>query len=183
MKEVNREFFTQDAVKIAKELLGKVISYNGIQGMIVETEAYKKDPASHAFKITPRSKIMLNSYGKFYIYFIYGMYHCLNITTNKNDVGAVLIRSLQPLKGIDKMKKLRKSNDIHNLTSGPGKLCQAMKIAKALNSTDVNERIKVLHYKSFKPSQITSSPRIGISEGKELNWRFFIRGNKFVSRP
>ncbi|QQG38726.1 MAG: DNA-3-methyladenine glycosylase [Candidatus Woesearchaeota archaeon] len=182
MKKIQKAFFSRDALVVAKELLGKVISYNNCSGIIVETEAYKKDPASHAFKITPRSEIMLNSYGKFYIYFIYGMYHCLNITTNKNDIGAVLIRSLQPLDGISIMKKRRKTSDIHNLLSGPGKLCQALNITKSLNNTNVDDKIKVYYYKNIKNSEIEKTKRIGIKESKDLDWRFYIKNNKFVSK-
>ncbi len=183
MKSVSNSFFEQDAVDVAKKLLGKVISYNGMRGMIVETEAYKKDPASHAYKLTPRSEIMLKTHGKFYIYFIYGMYYCLNITTNKGDVGAVLIRALEPLNGIEKMKRNRDTDDIHNLTSGPGKLCDALKITKTLNNTPVNGKMKVLHHRNFKNSEIISAKRIGISRGNDLDWRFYVKDNKFVSFP
>lgn len=182
MRLVSKKFFERDALVVAKELLGKVISYNGMQGMIVETEAYKSDPASHAYKLTPRSEIMLKTHGKFYIYFIYGMYYCLNITTNKGDIGAVLIRALEPLKGIARMKKNRNTDNIHNLASGPGKLCDALKITKSLNNTPVNGKIKVLHHKNFKDSDIISAKRIGISKGNDFDWRFYLRGNEFVSK-
>ena len=98
-------FFARNTVTVAKELLGKVMVVNGARVRIVETEAYRSDEASHAFKKTERSAIMFDTYGHVYVYLIYGMYHCLNITTNKNDIGAVLIRSLQPLNGISLMKK------------------------------------------------------------------------------
>lgn len=183
MRQVSKKFFEQDAVDVAKKLLGKVISYNGMQGMIVETEAYKKDPASHAYKLTPRSEIMLKTHGKFYIYFIYGMYYCLNITTNKGDVGAVLIRALEPVKGIEKMMKNRGVADMKNLTSGPGKLCNAFGISKKLNGTSVDGKMKVLDYKKFKSSEIIASKRIGISKGNDLDWRFYVKNNEFVSFP
>ena len=155
MKQVSKEWFKKDALVIAKELLGKVIECNGCKGMIIETEVYKDDPASHGYKITPRSQIML-SYGKVYVYLIYGMYHCLNFTAGK-EVGAVLIRSVEPFGKLD--------------TSGPGKLCRAMNIDKSLNGTEINDKIKVFHHKKFR--DIGTSSRIGISKGKELEWRFF----------
>ncbi len=182
MKPVSNSFFARDALVVAKELLGKVVEFNGTSGIIVETEAYKSDPASHGYKITPRSEIMLSSYGKVYVYIIYGMYYCLNFTTNKGEVGAVLIRALEPLDGVNKMKRRRKTDNLHNLMSGPGKLCNALKITKLQNSTDVNEKIKVYHYKKIKDKEIKTSGRIGISQGKDLQWRFFIKDSKFVSK-
>lgn len=179
---VSKDWFKRDALKIARGLLGKVISYKGCSGMIVETEAYKSDPASHAYRITPRSEIMLVSYGKFYVYFIYGMYYCLNITTNKGEPGAVLIRAAEPLDGTDKMQRRRKTKDMHNLASGPGKLCQAFGINKSLNGKDVNKGMRVLHHKNYKDNEVAVSKRIGIKEGAELDWRFSVKGSKFVSR-
>jgi len=150
--------------------------------MIVETEAYKRDPASHGYTITPRSEIMLRSHGRWYIYFIYGMYHCLNITTNKGDVGAVLIRALAPLEGKNKMKKRRKTDKERNLLSGPGKLCQAMGITKSLNDTALHKEIGLFHYQKFSDKEVISTKRIGIKEGKDLDWRFYIRNSPFVSK-
>jgi DNA-3-methyladenine glycosylase len=182
MKTISRNIFKKDALTIAKFLLGKVIEYNGCSGVIVETEAYMSDPASHAYKITPRSEIMLKTYGYWYIYFVYGMYYCLNITTNYKEPGAVLIRSLEPLKGIDKMKEQRKTDKVENLTSGPGKLCQAFNINTRLNNTKINDKIKLYNYKEFNDTQIVASKRIGVSKGNDLDWRFYIKNNKFVSR-
>lgn len=172
------DFFKRDAVLVAKKLLGKRISYNGCSGIIVETEAYKRDPASHAYKITPRSRIMLETHGKWYIYFIYGMYHCLNITTNANDVGAVLIRAIEPVEGVEKMKKRRGTDDLKKLCSGPSKLCQAFGIDKRLNGSGL-DKIKIFDGK--KISKIVKTGRVGIKEEKALPWRFYIKGNRWVS--
>ena len=141
--------------------------------MITETEAYEADKASHAFKKTDRSKIMYESYGKFYIYFIYGNYYCLNITCDEKGPGAVLVRSMKPIKGISIMKRRRNCNDINNLLNGPGKICQAFNIDKNLNNTEINDKIKIINNKEkFK---IFSGSRIGIKEDTELKWRFFIK--------
>ncbi|MCK4589010.1 MAG: DNA-3-methyladenine glycosylase [Nanoarchaeota archaeon] len=177
--KLSEDFFKRDAVVVAKELLGKVISYNGCSGVIVETEAYKRDPASHAYKITPRSKIMLETFGRWYIYFIYGMYFCLNITTNDKDVGAVLIRAIEPIDGISKMKKRRSANKVKSLCSGPSKLCQAFGISNELNGQGLDV-IKV--YEGKKVNKVVRSGRIGIKEEKVLPWRFYIKGNEWVSR-
>src|SRR3989339_935802 len=129
MKLLPPSFFAGDTITVAKELLGKVISVNGCTARIVETEAYGKDPASHAFTRTERSALMYDTYGHVYIYLIYGMYNCLNFTTETHGKpGAVLIRALEPLTEIETMQKRRKTNNLHNLCSGPGKLCQALNI-------------------------------------------------------
>jgi len=182
MKPVSLDWCGQDALIVAKELLGKVIEYNGCSGMIVETEAYKRDPASHAYKITPRSEIMLKTHGRWYVYFVYGMYFCINLTTNKNDVGAVLIRAIEPLEGIEIMKKRRRQSNIKDLCSGPGKLCHALNITKSLNDTPITGPIKLFQYKTVPKGNIGISGRVGIKEGTDLPWRFFIKNNDFISR-
>lgn len=179
--QISKKWFEGDAVDIAKKLLGKKIEFKNCSGIIVETEAYKTDEASHGFKLTPRSQIMADSYGNVYVYFIYGNYFCLNFTTNKNDVGAVLIRAIEPLEGINTMKKRRKQDNIHNLCSGPGKLCQAFNITKQQNNKDVGEEIIISTHKNIKDSDIIKTKRIGISKATHLDWRFYIKNNNFVS--
>lgn len=179
---LKKELFKKDAVKLAQFLLGKEIRYNGCAGIIVETEAYKSDPASHAYKITPRSRIMLDSYGRWYIYFVYGMFFCLNITTNEGEPGAVLIRALQPIDGIKTMERRRKTTELLSLCSGPGKLCTALGITKKLNDTDLNENIFLHDCDKLGKFEIRNSSRIGIKNGKELPWRFFVKDNPFVSK-
>ena len=183
MKQVNQAFFRRDALDVAQALLGCVVSFNGCSGMIVETEAYKADASSHAATKTARSAIMYDTSGHWYVYFIYGMYHCVNVTTNGvTEPGAVLIRALKPLNGLKAMEKMRKSSDIHNLCSGPGKLCQALGIDKKLNGSPVNSRMKVFQGKRFKDKDIEVSKRIGIKEDIPLDWRFSLKDNAFVSR-
>ncbi len=187
---MKKQFFAEDTVKVAKALLGKIIQYNKTSGVITETEAYKgyEDPASHAFRKTQRSAVMYESYGKIYVYFIYGNYYCLNITTERNKPGAVLIRAVKPLKGIKIMAKRRgisindkKPKSSVNLTNGPGKLCQAFGITKALNNTAVGDKIKVFS-KPSKKFEIVEASRIGIKKAKNLKWRFYIKGSEFISK-
>jgi DNA-3-methyladenine glycosylase len=181
MKQLTKSFFERETVEAAKELLGKVISVNGVKGRIVETEAYGSDPASHAFKRTERSSLMFDSFGSVYVYLIYGMYHCLNFTTNSiNKAGAVLIRAVEPVSGIEKMKERRNTSDVHNLCSGPGKLCSALGIDKSFNGLKLGKEIKV--YDDGFKVEIEKSSRIGIKDALDLPWRFFIRDNKFVSK-
>ena len=187
MKPIQRQFFKSDTIKVAEKLIGKIISYNGMSGRIVETEAYKgyPDQASHAAKRTPRSAIMFDTYGHFYVYFVYGNHHCMNITTEDGRPGAVLIRAIEPLGGIPKMRRNRKLKDeaLHNLTNGPGKLCEAFGITRKFNGTAVGGRIKVLRGAGLKKNEKTaSSGRIGIKKARELKWRFYLKGNPCVSR-
>lgn len=181
IKHLPPSFFARNTVEVAKSLLGKVIAINGMQARIVETEAYGRDPASHAFKKTERSKLMFDTHGHVYVYLIYGMYECLNFTTEKKDAGAVLIRAVEPLRGIEKMKKNRETENIFNLCSGPGKLCQALDITRKLNGLKLGKEVKVCD-DGFRVGKIGKSSRIGIKDALDLQWRFFVEGNEFVSR-
>ena len=177
-KIITQDFFKQDTLKVAKQLLGKIIECNGCRGIIVETEAYKEDEASHAKTKTERSKLMHESYGHVYVYLIYGMYNCLNFTSDIKP-GAVLIRAIEPINGLDLMMKRRKTQNIHNLCSGPGKLCQAFNITKKYNTELINKNVKL--YDMGKKPKIACSPRRGIIKATHLEWRFFVKDNKFVS--
>ncbi len=181
MKELPPSFFARDTVTVAQGLLGKIISVNGMQARIVETEAYGLDPASHAYAKTERSALMYDTHGHVYVYLIYGMYWCLNFTSDQNEAGAVLIRAAEPLTGIEKMKKNRKTEKITNLCSGPGKLCQAMGIDKNYNGLRLGKEIKVFD-DGYRVGRIASSSRIGIKDALHLQWRFFVEGNEYVSR-
>jgi len=154
MKELRKDFFNQDTIKVARGLVGKILQVDIIKARILEVEAYKDDKASHARTKTPRSRIMYETYGHVYVYFIYGMYHCLNITTDSKP-GAVLIRAID-YPGCD----------------GPGKLSKKLKITLKDNGTVLGRRIKILD-DDFRPI-IKTSERIGIKEDKHLKWRFYM---------
>lgn len=189
-KKLKRSFFAQPTLQVARKLLGKylVLKQNGIifSGKIVETEAYvgKDDPASHAFgRVTPRNQIMYGPPGYAYIYFIYGNHFCLNfVTEKKGSPAAVLIRSLEPMDGIEKMLKNRVSATKENLTNGPGKLCQAFGIDKNLNGCDITSNSLFVEDRNEEIDQIESSNRIGVREGSDKKWRFYIAKNSFVSK-
>ena len=181
MKPINHDFFARDTLTVAKELLGKIIVLDNFQCRIVETEAYGRDQASHAYKKTDRSSLMFDTFGFVYVYLIYGLYYCLNFTADKDEAGAVLIRAVEPLKGIEEMKRRRKTEIIPNLCSGPGKLCLAMGINKDYNGSKIGEKIKLFD-DGFIAENIGTSPRIGIKDALDLEWRFFIKDNKFVSK-
>jgi len=199
IKRLDREFYKQDAVSAAKNLLGKLlireIEDELIITKIVETEAYlgAEDKASHAFanNRTERTKVMFKEGGYAYIYLIYGMYYLLNIVTGKeNSPEAVLIRALEPLEGLDLLKKNRKikSDKLADLTNGPGKLTQALNIDKNFNNYDLVEGDKLYLGEDTENKEspvIKSAKRINIDyaeEYKDKEWRFYINESLFLSK-
>ena len=180
-----KRFFSQPTVELARALLGKYLVRGKLRGKIVETEAYlyHGDPGCHAHRgPTPRNAPMFGPAGRTYVYFIYGMYHCLNIVSGRTGEGeAVLIRALEPVSGIPQMQKRRGTDKIENLCNGPGKLCQAFGITKKHNDQSLLDGELRIEGSREKP-EICVSRRIGLSAGKELELRFFIKGNRFVSK-
>lgn len=189
-KFVSKSFFDKPTKTLAKDLLGTYLyteHKHGITiGKIVETEAYlfKNDPACHAHKgKTKRNEMMFEEAGKAYIYLCYGMYHLFNVVSGKKGIGeAVLIRALEPIEGIELMKKRRNIKNIKQLCSGPGKLVLAMGIHAKHNGICLRTGpIKIAAKKNSK-FEIQVSPRIGISQAQDLLLRFTIKGNKFLSK-
>jgi DNA-3-methyladenine glycosylase len=196
-KKLPRKFYTRDVLTVAKELLGKIIvkKENGIilSGIIVEVEAYdgEIDEAAHTFiGKTKRNKIMFEEGGFFYVYFTYGTHFCCNVVTGTEGTGtAVLIRAVEPLDGVEKMVKnrfgreLKNEKEKFNLTSGPGKVCQAFSITKEHYGIDLTgDEIFILDNKKLKECEIGVSQRIGIKKSVHLLWRFFIKHNNYISR-
>jgi len=191
MKVLPKDFYERDPALVAKELLGKILvrrlGSEVLSGKIVETEAYygKNDPASRAY--TGRkifNELMFLDVGKAFIYMVHANW-LLNIVAHlKNDVGAVLIRAIEPLEGIEIMRKNRKVEDIRNLTSGPGKLTKALAITKEQNGIDVTERSSELTIAEGKMEsfEIETSHRIGVKNDLLRELRFFVKENKFVSK-
>jgi DNA-3-methyladenine glycosylase len=194
----NQRFYYRATELVAKDLLGKKLvriinNSKGkryrLSGLIVETEAYgfNNDPASHAYKgITSRNIPMFGEVGRAYVYFTYGNYYCVNVSarTSKVKAGAVLIRALQPLEGIFVMKFLRNTDDEFSLSSGPGKLTQALCIDKSLNGQDMTDATTELHIEyGISPQRIISSSRIGIREAREKKWRFILAGKDEKNDP
>jgi DNA-3-methyladenine glycosylase len=184
LKTLPRTFYSRDTVKVAKDLLGKMlvrkIGNITISGVITETEAYrhKDDPASHAFRgLTERNKIMFGQVGRAYVYFTYGMHFCVNaVARSENyEAGAVLIRAIKPNKGISFMKKNRKTDVISNLTSGPAKLTQAMQITKKQYGEDLAKISSLYITNGYEGKKISVAHRIGIKNGNEKLWNFKIQ--------
>jgi DNA-3-methyladenine glycosylase len=190
MKKLGRKFFEKETVAAAKSLLGKYLvrtcgKGGKIAGRIAEVEAYrgKDDPGSHAFrKRTPRNEVMFGAPGRAYVYFCYGNHYLFNIVTEKEgEAGAVLIRALEPAIGIETMMKRRRTKDLFSLTSGPAKLTQALGINKRQNRLDLTGKALYLAEGRKERFVIASGPRIGIKQGLDKMWRFWIKGSRFVS--
>ena len=190
-----QSFYKQSTKKVAKELLGKklVRIYKGkrISGIITETEAYLgiKDMACHSYggRTTERLKPMYLDGGHSYVYFIYGMYFCFNVVTRTSKhPEAVLIRALEPLENINVMKSLRGKEELKHLTTGPGKLAQALHITKELNGLSLNDDLIFIEDHIEVPrSKIVSRPRIGVDyagEAKDWPLRYYIKDSQFISK-
>jgi len=197
LKKLNRSFYKRDVLTVARELPGKIIvkvdGKKHLAGMIVEVEAYdgRVDEAAHTFTgRTKRNEIMFEAGGYFYVYFTYGAHFCCNIVTGEEGNGtAVLIRAVEPVKGIKQMainrygKNLVNEKEKYNLTSGPGKVCQAFGITGEYYGEDlINGRIFLLSGKKIPDERIVQTTRVGIKKSTELNWRFYIKDNPFVSK-
>ena len=191
MKVISKGFYERDPAQVAKDLLGKVLvrklQSNVLSGKIVETEAYYggNDPASKAYKGRKRfNELMFLDVGKTFIYMVHGNW-LLNIVPHvKGGVGAVLIRAIEPLEGVEAMLENRSVKNMRELTSGPGKLTRALAITKDLNGVDVTKKDSKLFVAEGRNEtfQIGTSPRIGVKADLPQNLRFFIKGNMFVSK-
>ena len=192
-----RDFYTRpNVLQVARDLLGKLLvapNRNGkrVSGKIIEVEAYRgpQDRAAHSYggRRTKRTETMYGIGGTAYVFFVYGMYYQFNVVTGAAETPhAVLIRAVEPVEGIELIRKRRHSQPDHHLTNGPGKLCIALDIDRRLDGDDLlgnkvwlEEDAKVLR------SRIMSGPRIGIDyaeEWRDRPWRFWIKDNAFVSR-
>lgn len=190
-----RRFYSRPPDAVARDLLGKIlvrrIGGERLSGRIVEVEAYfgKDDPAAHsAAGKTARNAVLFGPPGHAYVYFIYGMYSCVNVSCEpEGQAGCTLIRALEPLTGLETMTRLRglsASAKPRMLTSGPGRLCQAFAITRAtcngLDLTDAASDLQILD-DGVRPERITATPRIGVRKAVENPHRFLIEGNPFVS--
>jgi DNA-3-methyladenine glycosylase len=192
-----RQFYERDTITVSEDLLGKILVHESgdgtTAGKIVETEAYRgpEDKAAHSSggRRTARNEIMFKHKGHAYVYFIYGLYHCFNVTAGNipGKPEAVLIRALEPVAGEQVIAKRRgpRIRSHVSLTNGPSKLCMAMDITRSHNATDLT--VPPLYIKDALPipqRDIVENTRIGVDyadEWKHKPWRFYIKGNAFVS--
>ncbi len=203
MSKLPKSFYERDTLEVAKGLLGKVLVHRNegieLKGKIVEVEAYigAIDKAAHSYnnRRTERTEVMFWAGGYVYVYLIYGMYYCMNVVTGKAGEGAaVLLRGLEPIQGIGEMSINRygkpletlKRSQIINLSNGPGKLCKAMGITKKnYGECLTGDNIFIEDMNLREEFDIGVSKRINIDyaeEAKDFEWRFFMKGNPYVSK-
>lgn len=187
---MSNAWLTGDVPLIARRLLGCELHMQQAGQMvrlrIVETEAYHQtDAASHSYKgRTPRTDVMFGPAGHLYVYFTYGMHYCMNVVTGPEGEGsAVLIRAAEPLEGWASLRARRPGIADHQLTSGPAKLCKALGIDRQWNGHDLTQPPLILQQKtSIDEAAVVQTTRIGISQAKDVPWRFYIADNSFVSK-
>jgi len=198
VKKLDRNFYSRPTLTVARDLLGKYLVYSPpaepgkcLTGKIVEVEAYggEKDLASHASHgLTKRNQVMFGQAGHAYVYFTYGLFWLFNVVTEaEGRPGAVLIRALEPAEGIEEMVKNRGGGNGRHLTSGPAKITEAFGIDGKINGVDLCGNLIWLEDRGelVEKSQIVATKRIGIDyarKWKNKNWRFYLKGNKFVSK-
>ena len=174
-----------------RDLLGKELLWRGngapMGGVIVEVEAYlgAHDPASHAYRgETRRNRTMFGEPGHVYVYFTYGMHHCMNVVTEeKGTPHAILLRALAPSTGLEAWKAARPDLPLSRMASGPGRLCRALGIDRSHDGLDLVRSDLVIRERRGKPFEVRSGPRIGISQAREMPYRFWIAGEPAVSGP
>lgn len=190
-RRLTRRFYARDPLVVAPDLLNKVLVHGGRAGRIVEVEAYRgtDDPASHAYRgPTPRTEVMFGPPGRLYVYFTYGMHWCANAVTSEDGVaGAVLIRALEPLRGIAEMEAARPAaRRVADLANGPAKACQALGIDGTHDGTDLTRAehgITILDDGAVPPEAPLAGPRVGISAATDRPWRFSVPDHPHRSKP
>ncbi len=188
-RKLQRSFYLRPTLTVAKDLLGRyfvrILPEGKLVGKIVEVEAYLPgDVASHSYRgMTKRNEIMFKQGGHLYVYFTYGMHFCANVVTEKEGVGAaVLLRGIEPLQGVEVMEKNRGLTG-YNLTNGPAKICQAFSLGRKENGTDLTEdEIYITQGEKVLANRIAATSRVGITNGLDKQWRFFIKDNPWVSK-
>jgi len=182
-------FYARPVLEVARGLIGCIVEHDGACGMIVETEAYhEREPACHAFAgVTPRTRVLFGRPGTAYVYRSYGIHALLNTVCEPAGTGAaVLIRALEPVSGIERMRERRGGVADEQLCSGPGKLTQALAVELSENDTSLLDgpvRLFAGAGRTLLASRVAVGARIGITKAVDLRWRFCLEGNPHVSRP
>ncbi len=186
-RNIGVSFFRRDPVTCARELVGTQLVWGECAGIIVETEAYhaQGDEACHAFfRPSIRAFMERNGPGAAYVYLNYGVHWMLNAHVKGRENGFVLIRALEPTRGIELMQQRRGLADVRQLCSGPGKLTKALQITSADDERDLcDDPAHCFVQISDEPAEIVADLRIGITRSADLPWRFTLRGSRFISRP
>ena len=182
---IERDFFDRDVHEVCRELIGAELYVDGVGGRIVEVEAYDhEDPAAHGYRgRTERNAVMFGPAGHAYVYRSYGIHWCLNFVCEGEGVAdAVLVRALEPTRGLETMAERRGLDDPRLLASGPGRLCQALAITRAEDGLPLDRPPFELRERAT-PVEIVQGPRIGITKAAERPWRYGLAGSRFLSRP
>jgi DNA-3-methyladenine glycosylase len=182
---LTQTFFDRSVHEVAPELIGATLLVGGIGGVIVELEAYHHtEPAAHSYGgRTPRNAVMFGSAGVAYVYRSYGIHWCLNfVCEGEGSAAAVLLRALQPVKGLAAMRRRRGLSDERLLCSGPGRLCEALAVTHAHNGRRL-DRPPFALFARAQAVEVVTGPRIGISKAVELPWRYGLAGSAFLSKP
>ena len=184
-KPLTRRFFDRDVHEVARELVGAELLVAGVGGTIVEVEAYTPDdPASHAFRgRTPRNGAMFGPAGQAYVYRSYGIHWCLNFVCGPGELAsAILVRALEPTRGLEAMRERRGLDEPRLLCSGPGRLCQALAVTSEHDGLPLDRPPFELHASSGSP-EILVGTRIGLTKAADRPWRYGLADSRFVSRP
>ena len=189
LRRLPRTFFARPTLAVAHDLVGCYLvhetPHGRLRGRVVEVEAYRgpRDPASHAYRRTPRSEVMWGRPGTAYVYFSYGNHACMNVVTETaGTAGAVLLRAIEPVEGIEEMARRRGACEPRLIGGGPGRLTKAMGITLGHNRTDL-VRGPLYLARGPRPRRIVATPRIGISAAADLPWRFVDPESSCLSRP
>ena len=184
-KRLSRAFFSRSVHKVAPDLIGATMLFDGVGGRIVEVEAYHHtEPAAHSFRgPTPRNAVMFGPPGYTYVYRSYGIHWCLNFVCEpKGSASAVLIRAIEPTARLSAMRRRRGLTDERLLCAGPGRLCEALGITAAQNGMALNAPPFELFAREGA-LEVVAGPRIGITKAAELPWRYGLKGSRFLSKP
>ncbi len=185
MARIRRRFFARSVHEVAPDLIGATFLFNGVGGRIVEVEAYHHtDPAAHSYGgPTERNAIMFGAPGFAYVYRSYGIHWCVNFVCEaEGSASAVLIRAIEPLAGIAKMRRRRGVDDPRLLCSGPGRVCEALAITRVHNALALDAPPFELHRRRGEV-EIVTGPRIGITKAVGHPWRYGLKGSRFLSKP
>jgi DNA-3-methyladenine glycosylase len=183
-RALQAEFFGRSVHEVAPELVGATLLVDGVGGRIVEVEAYdQEDPASHGYRgRTPRNAAMFGPPGHAYVYRSYGIHWCLNLVCEGVGIAsAVLLRALEPIRGLDVMRERRGLDDPRLLCSGPGRLCQALGVTREHDGLPL-DRPPFELLERDGDVEVVAGPRIGITRAADLPWRYAEAGSRFVSR-
>jgi DNA-3-methyladenine glycosylase len=181
---LRKSFFARSVHEVAPDLIGATFLVNGVGGIIVEVEAYDQtDPAAHSFRgPTPRNAVMFGPPGFTYVYLSYGLNWCVNFVCHAaGSAAGVLIRAIEPTHGLAAMRGRRGVADTKALCSGPGKLCEALAITKALSELPIDKPPIALHSRSGE-AEIANGVRIGLTKAVDLPWRYGLKGSNFLSK-